>query len=310
VTGVLPAPPTTTLPTTSTGTLAVVAHLAARGWRPLVVSRGYGRRPAPGTAPQATFEVRPDSLAAQVGDEPLLIRQRSGVPVWIGADRMQAARDGLAVHPECNLVVCDDGLQHAPLQPDGALIVFDDRRVGNGWLLPAGPLREPWPGRWARRDMPPAPHMWAIDTTPDAATALALPPGLSAVAAPRQVSRTARNGHGQQQPLAHWHGQSVHAWAGIARPQVFFDALRAQGLALSSTKALPDHYDFDSYFGSNSVPKPLFCTEKDAVKIWRHDPDVWAVPLSVQPDPVWWPQLEAALHQVAHTLATRHISAS
>ncbi len=280
-------------------TLAVVAQLLAQGWRPLVVSRGYGRRAAAGEAPRCTFEVATDSKAADVGDEPLLIRQRSGVPVWIGADRLQAARDGLSAHPRCNVVVCDDGLQHLGLQPDVALIVFDARRTGNGWLLPAGPLREPWPGRWTERNAGHAPYTWVIDTEPATATPLPTPAALRSVAAPRQLATLARNGHGHTQPLAAWRGQHVHALAGIARPESFFAALRDRGLTLAGTTALPDHYDFDSYIGRSDLPNPLICTEKDAVKLWPHHPDVWAVALSVQPDPTWWPAFEAALRQLA-----------
>ena len=103
-----------------------------------MVSRGYG-----GTA-RGCVEVRPDSSPAEVGDEPLLIRIKTDVPVVVGRDRVAAARTLLARHPEVDVIVSDDGLQHYRLQRDIELAVVDAATgLGNGWPLPAGPLREP-----------------------------------------------------------------------------------------------------------------------------------------------------------------------
>ena len=117
--------------------IALVRALRQRGWTPGVVSRGYGSRDG------HAREVRPDSRVDDSGDEPLLIRLRSGAPVWVGRDRVEAARRLLAANPQVDLIVADDGLQHLPLARDLQIVVFDERGIGNGRLLPAGPLREP-----------------------------------------------------------------------------------------------------------------------------------------------------------------------
>ncbi len=125
---------------------AVVDILRARGRRPGIVSRGYG-----GHA-DAIVEVRPDSDPRLVGDEPLLLRLRSDVPVLVGRHRAAAARELLRLHPQVDVIVSDDGLQHLALARDVSIVVFDERGTGNGWLLPAGPLREPMPSAFGPHD--------------------------------------------------------------------------------------------------------------------------------------------------------------
>ena len=114
----------------------LVEQLRARGYRPGVISRGYGR------SGDGIAEVRSDSRVEDAGDEPLLIARRGGCPVFVGRDRLAAARALLAAYPGCNLIVSDDGLQHYRLARDFEIALFDCRGVGNGWLLPSGPLRE------------------------------------------------------------------------------------------------------------------------------------------------------------------------
>jgi tetraacyldisaccharide 4'-kinase len=119
-------------------TLALAQQLIERGWHPLIVSRGYGRTIS---SPQP---VSLSSTTAQVGDEPLLMAQRDICPVWVGADRVATARAALQARPQCDVVLCDDGLQHYRLQRDAEIAVIDGARgFGNGLMLPAGPLREP-----------------------------------------------------------------------------------------------------------------------------------------------------------------------
>ena len=119
-------------------TLALAQQLVELGWHPLIISRGYGRSIS---RPQ---KVTLASTSTQVGDEPLLMAQRDICPVWVGANRVAAARAALQVHPLCDVVLCDDGLQHYRLQRDVEIAVIDDvRGFGNGLMLPAGPLREP-----------------------------------------------------------------------------------------------------------------------------------------------------------------------
>ena len=231
--------------------LALVALLRRHGWRPGVVSRGYGRRG------DEIVEVDARSAAATAGDEPVLIARRSGVPVVVGRDRADAARQLLARHPDVDLIVCDDGLQHHRLARDLQLIVFDERGAGNGWLLPAGPLREPL------RAAPPANSRVLYN-----AAAPSTPwPGALAV-----------RGFGGLVPLADWWrgrppssealaslaGRRVIAAAGLARPGRYFDMLRGAGLDIAPM-ALPDHHDFAA------LPWPagadVIVTEKDAVKL-------------------------------------------
>jgi len=259
-------------------TLAVVAHLAARGWRPGIVSRGHGR---------ATTDVRAvaaDADPRAVGDEPLLLRRRTGAPVFVGRQRADAGRALLAAHPEVDVLVCDDGLQHRALARDVEIVVFDARGIGNGWLLPAGPLREPWP----------RPVDLVLRTEPGAE--LALPPGAQAFAAQRTLAAQAVRADGSTVPLAALAGSApLVALAGIARPEAFFAMLRAAGLTLHETLALPDHYDFNSWLRASHLRETLICTEKDAIKLWRLRADALAVPLRLDVPPAFFDALDERL---------------
>ncbi len=240
-------------------TLAVVAHLKARGWRPGILSRGHGRNT------DDCREVLPDSDPRAVGDEPLLLRQRTEVPVFVATRRAEAGRALLATHPDCDLLVCDDGLQHLALARDVEICVFDARGVGNGWLLPAGPLREPWPR--------------AVDLVLWTEPSPAQPHTPGAFRASRRLDEHARRADGSRVPLAELRGQPLTALAGIARPEAFFAMLQAAGLTLARTLALPDHRAFDPALVASLPRGPLICTEKDALKLWRLRPDALAVPL-------------------------------
>lgn len=252
--------------------LALLEHLQARGIRAGVVSRGYGRRS------RACIEVTTSSQPEQVGDEPMLIQRAAGVPVFVARKRAEAGRALLVAHPGVQVILCDDGLQHLALQRDIELCVFDARGVGNGWLLPAGPLREPWPR-----------PVDFILSGPEFA------PGAARFIVERELAPVACNSRGERIELATLRGRPLLAVAGIASPASFFTMLRDQALALECTFALPDHYDF------NTVPLPLdpartvVCTEKDAVKLWRTRPDAWAVPLVVRIEAQFWPQFDQRL---------------
>ncbi len=262
-------------------TLAVVQHLQARGWRPGIISRGHGR------TGNDCREVLPGSDPREAGDEPLLLRQRVGVPVFVAPRRADAGRALLAAHPQTDILVCDDGLQHTALARDVDICVFDARGVGNGWLLPAGPLREPWPRRNAGPREPwPRPVDLVLHTEPPAhplATSLAAtlsdPPPCPAFTARRRLGSHALRADGSTVPLDSLRDQPLTALAGIARPESFFAMLRAAGLTLADTLALPDHFHFDSWRHVPDKRKQLVCTEKDALKLWRHAPDALAVPL-------------------------------
>ena len=250
-------------------TIALVQHLTTQGWSVGVLSRGYARKTSSGT--NSIQSVQHHSTAADVGDEPLLIGRICQVPVFVSADRAAAGRALLAAHPEVQVLVCDDGLQHWALARDLELCVFDERGVGNGRLLPAGPLRESWPRAiWASKRFKPASARWVINTGGE--------PDAHAFAVQRRLADYAQQANGSPRALASWASTPVQALAGIAKPEAFFAMLRDKGLTLSSTLALPDHADL------RELPADLFqgdvlCTEKDAVKLWPTHPTVWAVPL-------------------------------
>lgn len=254
-------------------TIALVQHLRQCGLQVGVVSRGHGRRG------QEVRPVLPGNTAAEVGDEPLLIHQRTQAPVWVGASRLQAARQLRHAHPEVQVIVCDDGLQHLSLQRDLEICLLDDRGCGNGWLLPAGPLREPWPR--------PVDLLLHTHGQNDSGQGFL---------AQRQLAPQAINARGLTCDLQTLSKQPVDAVAGLARPQAFFDMLKARGLVLANTHPLPDHHDFANWQPTPSG-HPLLCTEKDAVKLWAHQPEAWAVPLQMVPEPGFWQALDAQLRQ-------------
>ena len=274
--------------------IAVVQHFAKLGVKTGVLSRGHGRhRSAP-----ACVTVTAETPAALAGDEPLLIQRHTNVPLVVDANRLHAAHCLLRQYPCTELLICDDGLQHLALPRDGEICVMDERGIGNGWLLPAGPLREPWPRRTTLLLQTAAVH--------DASTTPILPPGQPVFQARRLLADEALRADGQRQTLAQWAGaaQPVGALAGIARPDRFFSMLRAAGLHLAETLALPDHASAEEKLPHArrmlDQGLPLLCTEKDAVKLWPQLPQVWAVPLLLQPDPAffaaltdWWCQQQS-----------------
>jgi len=256
-------------------TLAIAEHLKARGWRPGIVSRGYGR------TGDDCREVTPGADPRAVGDEPLLLARRAGVPVFVPRRPAEAGRALLAAHPGTDVLLCDDGLQHLALARDVEVCVFSGEGIGNGWLLPAGPLREPWPR--------------AVDAVLHAGPP---PPAANApaFALRRALAPEAVRADGTRVPLAALQGQPVHALAAIARPAQFFAMLRAAGLTLARCEALPDHYDFSSWQRLSDKGQHLICTEKDAAKLWPLAPDALAVPLRLDVPPAFFAALDSALH--------------
>ncbi len=251
--------------------MSMVAHLLSCGWRVGVISRGYGRL-TPGC-----LEVTPTSDAREVGDEPALIRRRSQAPVFVAKSRAEAAQALLNAYPRTNILVSDDGLQHLSLARDIEIGVFDDRGVGNGWLLPAGPLREPWP------------------RTFDLTLHTGARPAFAGFQGQRRLADYALRFDGSQLPLSGFIGQPIVAVAAIAQPEAFFSMLRAHGLTLARVVALPDHHDFRAGERLGDEGRILVCTEKDAVKLWPYEPAALAVPLEFTAPPGFWQALDEKL---------------
>ena len=248
--------------------MALVQHWTTRGVRVGVVSRGYGRTTTD------CREVRPDSLPADVGDEPALVRRSCNVPVFVSRQRLQAAQALLAAYPGTQIIVCDDGLQHHALHRDLEICIFDDRGVGNGFLLPAGPLREAWP-----RPVDLVLHSGAS-------------PAFAGWRARRTLADHAVQTDGGRVPLASLQNTHVLAVAAIAQPEHFFSMLRLAGLQLAETCVLPDHDNFDSWKRKLDNRLTIICTEKDALKLWQHQPDALAVPLVLAIDVGFWAALD------------------
>ena len=267
--------------------MALVRWLQARGLQAGVVSRGYGRNT------QDCREVFLDSPAQEVGDEPALIQWACDVPVFVALKRFEAALALLSKHPQTQVIVCDDGLQHLALHRDLEICVFDDRGVGNGFLLPAGPLREPWPR--ANRSASGVPCL-VLHTGQRPAFA-------GGFRAHRALAGRAVRADGSTIALAEMRGQLLDAVAAIAQPEQFFSMLRDAGLSLAQTQALPDHYDYNSWVCPSHKGKSLICTEKDAVKLWRTQPQALAVPLVLTPEPAFLQALDSALAALGLTAA-------
>ena len=254
-------------------TIWLAQHLRAAGMTPGVISRGHGG------AEDAPREVLATSRAQDVGDEPLLIAARAGCPVVVGRRRVEAGRHLLDLHPDVDVLIADDGLQHYALARDVEIILFDGRGTGNGWTLPAGPLREA-PSR--RRDVT---VVNAPEITPRLAAAVGGTPWQMLLLGEHAERLMDAN---ERVTLSALRGKRVLAAAGIGNPGRFFALLRAAGLDVAELP-LPDHHDFlDDPFRAVDADV-ILVTEKDAVKCRQletinNDPRVWVVPVGAQID--------------------------
>jgi len=252
-------------------TIWLLNQLKQAGYQPGVISRGYGGRQS-----QAQV-VSLDSHSKDVGDEPMLIAQHSGCPVVVGRNRVDAGRSLLAAFPDVDVIVSDDGLQHLALYRDVEIMLFDSRGAGNGWLLPAGPLREPLS---RRRDF----------------TVVNLNSGESVSAdLPSDTVRMQLTGscakqlmHADQCRLLNQIDPAlkITAAAGIGNPERFFSMLRHHGLRFSSVP-LADHFDFLDNPFKNLSADMILITEKDAVKCRQlndisDDPRIWVVAVEAE----------------------------
>jgi tetraacyldisaccharide 4'-kinase len=254
----------------------LAGYLRQRGMRPGIVSRGYG-----GRARHWPQQVRADSDPATVGDEAVMLAARTACPMCVGPDR-SAAVEALLEHTDINVIISDDGMQDYALARDLEIAVIDgERRFGNGFLLPAGPLREP------RSRL-------------------------------ESVDLVIANGRGQQgefsmkvhQPairglnnddlveLSSWAGQSAHAVAGVSNPRRFFELLERYGLEVDP-HAFPDHHPYRPEDLAFDDGQPVLMTEKDAVKCRRLPcRNCWVVQLAVQPDAAFVLRVDLALKEI------------
>lgn len=266
-----------------TGKTPLVAALAiwmrAQGWRPAIISRGYG-----GRSTQWPREVTPDADPRLVGDETVLLARRAGCPVFAGPDRVAAGRLACS-SSDADLLIADDGLQHYRLARDLEIAVIDGvRGLGNGRCLPAGPLREP-PVRLEQVD-------FVVVNGGDATT----PARMELVPGPAVNLRD----HAKTRPLAEFTGIPLFAIAAIGHPERFFAMLRSQGIP-AVTRAYPDHHAFSPSDVADWPPGPVLMTEKDAVKCSRlAGEDHWFVPVEARCDPDFLGALTQRLEAFRH----------
>jgi tetraacyldisaccharide 4'-kinase len=253
-------------------TIWLVEVLRAAGYTPGVISRGHGGADGVPRAVTAASDPR------DVGDEPVLIARRAKVPMVVGRRRAEAGRALLAAHPGVDILITDDGLQHYALQRDVELVLFDGRGPGNGWLLPAGPLREAVS----------RPRDFTIVNAPELTPALASSVGGMPFRMQLDGGFAEPLAGGASVPLAALAGKRIVAAAGIGNPGRFFSMLRRAGLELQELP-LPDHHDFldDPFAGVDA--DCILITEKDAVKCGqienlKNDPRLWVVPVTAQLD--------------------------
>ena len=255
--------------------IALVKLLRRNGYRPGVVSRGYGSRAGP-----RPLLVTANADPVDAGDEPVLIAQRCGCPVVIDRDRPRGALE--LVRQGCDVVLADDGLQHYALDRDIEIAVIDGRRrFGNGFLLPAGPLRE------GRSRLQQVDLVVTNGQARGGEYALRLRLGLAVNLLDSGCTRD----------LSQWQGCRVRALAGIGDPERFFADLSACGLRVDG-RALPDHYHFRPADLAHAGDRPLLMTEKDAVKcrVWARA-EHWYVPVEAELS-------EGFIHEVLRRLAS------
>lgn len=257
----------------------LVEYLKSEGYRPGIVSRGYG-----GAARNWPQQVRKDSDPRMVGDEPVLLAQRCQCPIAVGPDRVAAAR-AILEYTDCDIIVSDDGLQHYALQRDIEIAVIDGvRRLGNGHCLPAGPLREP-PKRLESVDL-----VVVNGIAGRGEIGMQLQAGMLCNLASPQLTRD----------VVDFRGARVHGVAGIGNPRRFFDTLRRLGMEVIE-HPYPDHHPYTRDDICFDDGLPVIMTEKDAVKCRRFVTDRhWMLPVTAKPDHIFENRLKSLLKGNTH----------
>ena len=271
-------------------TLWLAQQLIDEGLHPGIISRGFTKgTQAPrrigssGNATDVPQAVNSSSSPDEVGDEALLMAQRGLCPVWVGRDRAAAGRALLQAHPECDVLLSDDGMQHYRLRRDVEIAVVDGvRRFGNGFLLPAGPLREP-------------------QSRLDEADAVVINGGAAVGREYRMQLEGAvfRNllDPGAVKRAPDFHAMKLHAIAGIGHPQRFFEHLRNLGLAVQA-HPFPDHHRYTPADLNYADADALLMTEKDAVKCAAFANErCWALRVEARLDPALTHHI---LERIAH----------
>lgn len=268
-------------------TLWLARQLIENGWHPGIVSRGY--TPHGSSSPASPQAVHAASNPDETGDEPVLMAQRKLCPVWIGRDRAAAGRALLQAHPECDVLLSDDGLQHYRLQRDFEIAVIDGRRrFGNGLLLPAGPLREPP----SRLDSVDAVVIHGGGTKP----------GEFSMHLHGDVFYNLLNPETTVQ-AADFHGMHLHAVAGIGHPQRFFDHLHGLGLSVRP-HAFPDHHRYQPEDLQFVDADAVLMTEKDAVKCSAFATEkFWVLRVDAQTDPALFQHILKKIAPYGHQTA-------
>ena len=264
--------------------IALAEQLASMGWRPGIISRGYGA-----TTSNTPRQVKSDSDPAEVGDEPVLIAKRTDnqFPIWVHPKRTLSIQSLLKQDPSVNVIISDDGLQHRSLLRwpareggrDIEFVVRDQRGEGNGFLLPAGPLREPVS---RERDA----TLMTGTTTPSkhineyflGRRAFTLS---SQLGSPYQLNRPS-NTQSLSSIADNYLPNKITAVAAIGNPQRFFDDLLKEGIA-GKYIGLADHATYTPKFFSAINTECILITEKDAVKCTSiQDERIWVVPMSLE----------------------------
>ncbi len=253
-------------------TLALAQALRARGWHPGILSRGYGGRHS------TPMEVTSVSSPEEVGDEPVLMAGRLLAPVWVGRARAAAGQALLRTHPDVDVLLCDDGLQHRALMRSVEVVVVDGGRGwGNGRLLPAGPLREPL-SRLAQVDA----VVVNQGSDPDTPTRFSLE---GSYAMRLRASEWVHVQHPERRvPWTYFQGQNCIGVAGIGNPERFFSQLDRWGIQVQRYP-FPDHHPYRRTDLPADLRNPVLMTEKDAIK-WRRLglDDAWYLPLEALVD--------------------------